>query len=380
MPGLIDDDGSIAPRTAHASFSPASAKQRLLTTPIQDLQVGMRVIGRNPLPGDAERDIPEPDADRWRLVKVRSEDSTGQLTEIQLLRPLEWIESNGTQPGSEIWLELPDMDMSGPVEVIAVEACPEIEDGQGSVITGTFQHLSNDLVNVHIDGQAEPIGATSQHPFWSETQQAFIPASQLQIGEEVRTAYGSPVQVTSITPRAGPETVYGLEVFGEHVYHVSQQGLLVHNASNQLPAKKGPQSDWTSTQAKPTGAAFDPSYTSRNSARLRKNMGLGVGDGDAHHMVASTHRRAEKARSILDFYQIDVNSRAVGAELSQSLHHGRGLHSFAGIDEITRRLEDAVDQAGGMSTNTTQWRQGKANVLWELRELHRNLKDPNFRL
>ncbi|MCR9234719.1 MAG: hypothetical protein NXI29_27300 [bacterium] len=46
-----------------------------------------------------------------------------------------------------------------------------------------------------------------------------------------RSAFGKIVRVSSIEIRAGPETVYGLEVAGEHVYQIADAGLLVHNAS-----------------------------------------------------------------------------------------------------------------------------------------------------
>ena len=50
------------------------------------------------------------------------------------------------------------------------------------------------------------------------------------MGEEVVTIDGQIWRLTSITPRAGPETVYNFEVAGEHVYYVTSNGLLAHNA------------------------------------------------------------------------------------------------------------------------------------------------------
>jgi hypothetical protein len=41
---------------------------------------------------------------------------------------------------------------------------------------------------------------------------------------------GQHFRLTSITPRAGPEPVFNLEVANQHVYFVSEEGLLVHNA------------------------------------------------------------------------------------------------------------------------------------------------------
>lgn len=38
------------------------------------------------------------------------------------------------------------------------------------------------------------------------------------------------VSVVSLTPRVAPESVYNIEVLGEHVYRVGQSGMLVHNS------------------------------------------------------------------------------------------------------------------------------------------------------
>ncbi len=86
-------------------------------------------------------------------------------------------------------------------------------------------------MEIRVSGQPEPLRCTAEHPFWSATRHEFVAASGLRPGEKIETSTGTPALLTSITPRAGPETVYGLEVHGEHVYHVSQAGLLVHNAS-----------------------------------------------------------------------------------------------------------------------------------------------------
>ncbi len=71
---------------------------------------------------------------------------------------------------------------------------------------------------------------TPVHPFWSVTRDDFVPAGELVLGEEVVTIDGQIWRLTSITPRAGPETVYNFEVAGEHVYYVTSDGLLVHNS------------------------------------------------------------------------------------------------------------------------------------------------------
>ena len=222
-------DASVLP-SAQAAIHSSVTPQRLQTTPIQQMRPGMRVLGRNPDRWDTQP-VVEPDPVSWRLVSVRMEQQPGQFVLGQLLRPTSWIRQNGALPGAVIQLEIPEMHVAGDAEVLSIAECPPIRRGLGSVVTGTFQHVSNEVISVFVEGEAEPIGATSQHPFWSRDRNAFVPAGESRIGEELKTALGTSTRVTSIEIRAGPETVYGLEVAGEHVYQIADAGLLVHNAS-----------------------------------------------------------------------------------------------------------------------------------------------------
>jgi hypothetical protein len=226
-------DASVLP-SAQAAIQSSVTPQRLQTTPIQKMRPGMRVLGRNPDRWDTQP-VVEPDPVSWRLVSVRMEQQPGKFVLGQLLRSTSWIRQNNALPGAVIQLEIPEMHVAGDAEVLSIADCPPIRRGAGSVVTGTFQHVSNEVINVFVEGEAESIGATSQHPFWSRDRNAFVPTGELRIGEELKTALGTSTRVTSIEIRAGPETVYGLEVAGEHVYQITSAGLLVHNASVTSP-------------------------------------------------------------------------------------------------------------------------------------------------
>ena len=130
-----------------------------------------------------------------------------------------------------IFLALHELAAVGPAEVVRVERCPPIEPGAGRLVTGTFSHHSGEVLDITVDGLTEPIGCTGAHPFWSEDRQDFIPARNLVLGETLRTESGTLRQITRITPRRGPPVpVFNLEVDAEHVYYVSVDGVLVHNA------------------------------------------------------------------------------------------------------------------------------------------------------
>ena len=203
----------------------------LKTTPIRELQTGMRVIGENPELADQQIEpLQIADPSGWRNVRLEMTKADGSLLKITLLRPVEWLDFQEAEVGSIIELDLPELGAAGPAQVLAIEPCPDIEPGNRPLITGTFEHTAANEIDLEIENEAAPIGTTDNHPFWSEDRQEFVEAGELKIGETLRLADGRTTCLTSITPRAGPQTVYNLEVSGEHVYHVGNTGVLVHNS------------------------------------------------------------------------------------------------------------------------------------------------------
>ena len=222
-------DTEILP-SAQAAMSPSLSLPRVVTTPIQQMRPGMRVVGRNPLRIETEATI-DPTPAGWRLVSVRMRKEDGSYFEAELLRPLSWIYRHRAQPRAVIMLNMPELHVVGAAEVLSISACPPIDPGDGPVVISTFRNTSNNVLNLYVEGETEPIGVTAGHPIWSEDRQAFIHSDQLQPGERLRSALGKTVRITSIEIRAGPEPVYNLEVAGEHVYSVTDSGLLVHNTT-----------------------------------------------------------------------------------------------------------------------------------------------------
>jgi hypothetical protein len=200
---------------------------------IQDVQVGERAIGLNPELDDDDRDLFNPTRDpepaTWRKLTLEMLKPDGKRLDITLLRPLNWISESKAEIGSTIFLDLPEMGAQGIAKVLNIEPCPPIKPGKGNVITGTFHHEAANTIDVHVEGLSKPIGTTDNHPFWSVTRQEFIEAGKLQQGEKLQLYNGQTAKVIQILPRPGPERVHNLEVMNEHVYRVSEQGVLVHN-------------------------------------------------------------------------------------------------------------------------------------------------------
>jgi hypothetical protein len=104
--------------------------------------------------------------------------------------------------------------------------------GEGRLVTGKFEHSSAEVIDLFVDGVSEPIGTTSNHPFWSQDRQDFVQAGVLRIGERLRLRDGGTPVVTAAVARSQSVPVFNLEVDGEHVYYVATSGVLVHNAES----------------------------------------------------------------------------------------------------------------------------------------------------
>lgn len=133
--------------------------------------------------------------------------------------------------GLSLELDLPEMGAVGTAYVTDIRPSVSVQSGDGNVVTATFSHPpSVTVLDVSFDGETSPVGVTDNHPFWSVDRQQFVPIGQMEIGERVQTFHGETKRIESKLPRPGPQLVYNLEVYGEHVYFVGEQGLLVHNS------------------------------------------------------------------------------------------------------------------------------------------------------
>jgi hypothetical protein len=185
----------------------------------------------------------EPDAATWRKIVLRAVNAADADVEIELLRPVTWLEAQEAAVGAVIHVDLPELNTRGPARVLSVGPSPQIDAGPGTVVTGRFRHVANDLVDVHVEGLRDSIGCTDRHPFWSATRRQFVPANRLQIGELLLANTGQTARIVAVHFRPPREPVHNLEVLGPHVYHASELGLLVHNASWDSAPRSGLTTD-----------------------------------------------------------------------------------------------------------------------------------------
>ncbi len=234
------------PATAHAAPSARSLettiiklesvakRPRIEAVAISEMRVGDQVPAENPT---AEKDFEfgdTVDPPTWRKIVLLASKGDGSTADVELLRPIDWLDDLQATVGGTIELELAELGIEGPAKVLAIEPCPPIQHNRAfRIVTGTFKHHAGKIIELHLDGVDEPIGTTPNHPFWSVDRQAFINASDLQPNEQLR-GFDGPVRVYKLVELSEPEPVFNLEVQCDHVYHVGKNGVLVHNSCVDL--------------------------------------------------------------------------------------------------------------------------------------------------
>jgi hypothetical protein len=270
-----------------AAVAPAAPTPR--TAPIASVAIGQRVLADNPEIQTAQSGpLVIHNRSAWRKVTLEQPQANGGQLRVELLRPLSQIAAasrptrktvppvvrsaiRGTllggsvspalalpagtmatilqlanpkhEPaltdaelvGRKMVLGLPEFGAVGPATIVAVAPCPALESGTGRLVTGRFRHQAATVLDLEIDAQAELLGTTDYHPFWSDDRHAFVRAGELRVGETLRTVTGGRTHVVRKTLRSVPQDVFNLEVEGAHCFYVSQSGILVHNTCSPVP-------------------------------------------------------------------------------------------------------------------------------------------------
>ncbi len=197
-------------------------------TPIDELEVGDRVW----TPESEEFGKTAVD-ETWRVYELQIEDDAsevGSYFEVKLLRPADWLER--VEEDGRVWVQEEEFRLRTWAELVSVAAAPAVGAGPGRVVLTTVSHVTNDVLELGLKGRSETLLVTEGHTLWSEARDGWVDAGTLVPGEEIRTAEGA-LRVTSAASLAGGHRVFNLEIEGEHVYYVTEVGVVGHNC----PAK-----------------------------------------------------------------------------------------------------------------------------------------------
>ena len=211
---------------------------KLITKPIEEIRCGDRVPSELP-PGLFPEYEPEPDQATWRLVELEVAKKDGSEVEVKLLRPLKWLMNAGAIRTGTFPVSVEELDIEGNAAVLKVLPCPPIASGAGQVVTGTFKHRCDSLVELYLEGALRPIVCTTGHPIWSEDRNSFVTAADLNQTEQIRLVGKKISTIANIAHLKNESLVFNFEVNSNHVYHVGELGLLVHNSVEKCSVYSG---------------------------------------------------------------------------------------------------------------------------------------------
>jgi hypothetical protein len=229
-PSWLDEPSQETPWLAPERYASVATRTQL-QVPIESVPIGSRVPTKNPNRFEVDPQ-PEPDQATWAKLSVTVERSDGGIVDAEIIRPRSWILASGLCAGRMLPLNLPELEVSGLALVTAIDDCPPIAGGEGSVVTARFVtrevHVVASVDVLGADGTVETITGTTIHPVWSVDRQSWVPLAELADGETLQGLDGLAV-VLSVALSRVSQPVYNIEVHGEHVYQVGELGLVVHN-------------------------------------------------------------------------------------------------------------------------------------------------------
>ncbi|MEW5539330.1 polymorphic toxin-type HINT domain-containing protein [Streptomyces cyaneofuscatus] len=131
---------------------------------------------------------------------------------------------------------------SRPIEQIRtgdqVTATNPASDATGPRTVTRTIHTPNDrnFTNLTLSG-GSTLTSTSHHPYWSESDQRWKTAGELQAGDTLRTPQNSTVAITHTRDWQGLQDAYDLTVDDLHTYYVESGSshVLVHNDDGACP-------------------------------------------------------------------------------------------------------------------------------------------------
>jgi hypothetical protein len=109
-----------------------------LQVPIEQVSLGARVLTKNPQPWEFDDSLPEPVQDEWLKLSITVERTDGGVVDAELIRPRSWVESTRIGAGKLLPINIEELQVKGSALVTAIDDCPEIAGGEGSVVTARF--------------------------------------------------------------------------------------------------------------------------------------------------------------------------------------------------------------------------------------------------
>ncbi len=155
-------------------------------------------------------------------------------------------------------------------------------------VLAKFTRSADDIYSLRVEGESEPLGVTSEHPFFVRTYYArgslisgdeegeWRETQNLQIGDEIKLANGNWAKVLEIKFK-GAGQVYNFTVADNHNYFVGNLRLLTHNIECTKLA--------LDTQKKIGGTVYRITPKAGNYLNVPNKLYPGKGMWDYHDVV-----------------------------------------------------------------------------------------------
>ncbi|MBL8871472.1 MAG: hypothetical protein JNK90_16955 [Planctomycetaceae bacterium] len=201
-----------------------------VSRPIEQVRLGQKIPALNPQWRNDGPEVEDIDSDEWVKLSLVAYRSDGAIVDVELLRPIQLVRAAEISIGTRIPFTVPELNVDGTAEVIAISDCPEISSGVGVPVTGRYVTRQVDqtvrVVLRSTSGETETVEGTAIHPIWSVDRLDWVPLGELKIGECLDGQHEA-YYVESLDFIQRSTSVFNIEVHGEHVYRVGLSGILV---------------------------------------------------------------------------------------------------------------------------------------------------------
>jgi hypothetical protein len=74
----------------------------------------------------------------WAKISITMHRNDGGIVDAELIRPRWWIAQHNIVAGKHLPMNIEELQVHGYALVTSIDDCPEIADGEGSVVTAKF--------------------------------------------------------------------------------------------------------------------------------------------------------------------------------------------------------------------------------------------------
>ncbi|MER6299833.1 polymorphic toxin-type HINT domain-containing protein [Kitasatospora sp. NPDC001539] len=250
---------------------------------------------------------------------------------------------DGIPPGKRIW-QLAGLALAASIAAVTLIGVDHQPAETTAPVAYSVPAISTagDTTNPAVSADGGTIQTTFHHPFYDQTQAAFVDAKDLRPGDVLQTPTGT-AQVTDVRLYHADTTTYDLTVGDLHTYYVEagDTPVLVHNCGGTatVHAYEGEEGPHFNIEIRSQSGAYEHAHANEISGILRPMRFKGIPDGMKH--VGSTTFDLENANQAIRYARQSYRGSA-----------GQGAYDFKVNSCLVYCSRVADAGGGGMPTGT----------------------------